>query len=156
KIPIKGMGYKGPFAGQGWDSIWTDMSEIVRPTRDGVYGREYISTLVDVGSKSRFVNLADQESNPSSRTVEIPLPIVFDHLPSNLNSKSIMNSIAGAAARTGTMFIATPDQAGQWLGRKFDESFIPLISTSNLEDYREAIRRARFIELTSCEPPMID
>ena len=44
KIPVKGMGYKGAFGGEGFDGIWTDMSEIVRPTRDGVYGREYIST----------------------------------------------------------------------------------------------------------------
>src|SRR5437867_1163990 len=51
KIPIKGMGYKGSFGGDGFDGIWTDMSEIVRPTRDGVYGREYISTSVDIGSK---------------------------------------------------------------------------------------------------------
>ena len=27
------------------------MSEIVRPTRDGIHGREYISTSVDVGRK---------------------------------------------------------------------------------------------------------
>ena len=26
--------------------MWTDMSEIVRPTRDGIHGREYISTSV--------------------------------------------------------------------------------------------------------------
>ena len=25
KIPIRGMGYKGAFAGPGWDSMWTDM-----------------------------------------------------------------------------------------------------------------------------------
>ncbi len=32
KIPVKGMGYKGAFGGEGFDGIWTDMSEIVRPT----------------------------------------------------------------------------------------------------------------------------
>ena len=31
--------------------MWTDMSEIVRPTRDGIHGREYISTSVDIGRK---------------------------------------------------------------------------------------------------------
>lgn len=155
KILIKGMGYKGAFAGQGWDSMWTDMSEIVRPTRDGVYGREYISTLVDVGRKQRLLDIANQETNPPSRTVEIPLPIIFDHLPSNLNSQNIMNSIAGAAARTGTMFIATPDQAGQWL-EKPDQSFIPLLSTGNLGDNHDFIRRARVIELTHYDTPMID
>ena len=48
-IPIKGQGYRGKFGGEGWDGMWTDMSEIVRPTRDGIHGREYISTSVDLG-----------------------------------------------------------------------------------------------------------
>ena len=51
RIPVSGAGYRGPFSGPGFDSMWTDMSEIVRPTRDGIHGREYISTSVDIGSK---------------------------------------------------------------------------------------------------------
>ena len=51
KIPVSGAGYGGPFVGPGFDAMWTDMSEIVRPTRDGIHGREYISTSVDVGRK---------------------------------------------------------------------------------------------------------
>ncbi len=46
-IPVSGAGYRGKFTGNGFDSMWTDMSEIVRPTRDGIHGREYISTSVD-------------------------------------------------------------------------------------------------------------
>jgi hypothetical protein len=49
RIPISGAGYGGKFAGEGFDGIWLDMSEIVRPTRDGIHGREYISTAVDLG-----------------------------------------------------------------------------------------------------------
>src|SRR5437879_12397962 len=52
KIPVKGMGYKGEFGGEGFDGIWTDMSEIVSHTRDGVYGREYISTCDADGRQS--------------------------------------------------------------------------------------------------------
>ena len=44
KVPVSGAGYTGPFCGPGFDQIWTDMSEIVRPTRDGIHGREYINT----------------------------------------------------------------------------------------------------------------
>ncbi len=51
RIPVSGSGYGGPFSGSGFDSMWTDMSEIVRPTRDGIHGREYINTSVDIGSK---------------------------------------------------------------------------------------------------------
>jgi hypothetical protein len=46
-IPVKGAGYRGKFGGEGWEGMWTDMSEIVRPTRDGIHGREFISTVVD-------------------------------------------------------------------------------------------------------------
>ncbi|HEY4721181.1 MAG TPA: 4Fe-4S dicluster domain-containing protein, partial [Anaerolineae bacterium] len=49
KIPVQGAGYRGAFAGEAFDSMWTDMSEIVRPTRDGIHGREYIATTVDLG-----------------------------------------------------------------------------------------------------------
>ena len=50
-IPVSGAGYRGPFAGEGFDSIWTDMSEIVRPTRDGIHGREYINTMVELSRR---------------------------------------------------------------------------------------------------------
>ena len=127
KIPIKGMGYKGPFAGPGWDSIWTDMSEIVRPTRDGVYGREFISTIVDLGGKKKFLQFPRNDTIPSTRTYEVSLPIIFDHLPSNLNNQSTIESIAGAASRTGTVFIGTPDQATQTTEAN-RKQLIPLLS----------------------------
>ena len=50
QIPVLGQGYRGPFTGPGFDGMWTDMSEIVRPTRDGIHGREYISTGVSLGA----------------------------------------------------------------------------------------------------------
>ena len=60
KIPVSGAGYGGVFAGEGFDSCWTDMSEIVRPTRDGIHGREYISTTVDLGRKPMFLAFDEQ------------------------------------------------------------------------------------------------
>ncbi len=53
KVPVTGAGYRGPFTGPGFDSMWTDMSEIVRPTRDGIHGREYISTSVELGTETQ-------------------------------------------------------------------------------------------------------
>ena len=49
KIPVSGAGYRGPFSGPGVDAMWTVMSVIVRPTRDGIHGRDYISSAIDVG-----------------------------------------------------------------------------------------------------------
>ena len=39
KIPVSGAGYGGPFSGPGFDSMWTDMSEIVQIGRASCRGR---------------------------------------------------------------------------------------------------------------------
>ncbi|MBI2894351.1 MAG: alpha-hydroxy-acid oxidizing protein [Deltaproteobacteria bacterium] len=106
KIPVSGAGYGGPFDGDGFDGIWTDMSEIVRPTRDGIHGREQISTVVGLGRKlgdlcgARF----DEEGNlrseiPSSR--EISIPVLFDLLPFH-QVPAVLASLALAASRLTT------------------------------------------------------
>ncbi len=154
KIPIKGMGYKGAFAGPGWDSMWTDMSEIVRPTRDGVYGREYISALVDLGRKEKFLDFNSPKSTQPSKTVEIALPIILDYLPANLNSAQIVESIAGAASRTGTMFIATTDQIEQ-LSDTRSQCLIPLISPESIGKSNGWIHEATIIELTHYDSSLL-
>jgi hypothetical protein len=150
KIPIKGMGYKGSFAGKGWDSIWTDMSEIVRPTRDGVYGREYISTLVDIGRKRKFLELDDGEISHPSRAIEAPLPIIFDYLPPNLNSHSIIVSIAQASRNVGTYFVAQPKQA-ETLPENVRSRMIPLVSSATIRENQQVIRGAPAIELSTSD-----
>lgn len=155
QIPIKGMGYKGAFAGPGWDSMWTDMSEIVRPTRDGVYGREYISTIVDVGRKQRFLDFFNQKLSNSTSTVEIALPIIFDYLPPNLSNQSILQSVAGAAAKTGTLFIAHPSQLQQLPGPRPQRSIL-MIEPANANQNVGSIVAAQAIELTNYEPGAID
>jgi len=72
KIPVSGAGYRGPFTGPGFDSMWTDMSEIVRPTRDGIHGREYISTAVDLGRKPASLIFERGEGVPPLRVVGVP------------------------------------------------------------------------------------
>ena len=80
KIPVSGAGYRGPFHGPGFDSIWTDMSEIVRPTRDGIHGREYISTSVDIGPKPMRLSFTSDGKlmNQPSRLTELQIPAVLD------------------------------------------------------------------------------
>lgn len=147
KIPVRGMGYKGSFAGRGWDAMWTDMSEIVRPTRDGVYGREYISTLVDLGRKQKVLQFSGSEPSQFSNAIEIPMPIVFDYLPQNLNGRSIMVSIAAAAERAGTFFIHKPGDAIQPSDAQLDK-MIPLLEPSDVSDHEYTIYSAPAIELT--------
>lgn len=80
KIPVSGAGYRGSFHGFGFDSIWTDMSEIVRPTRDGIHGREYISTAVDVGPKPMHLSFSPDGKllTRMPPRMELPIPAVLD------------------------------------------------------------------------------
>jgi hypothetical protein len=124
KIPVKGMGYKGAFSGEGFDGIWTDMSEIVRPTRDGVYGREYISTSVDIGRKPTRVDFGRIDQAPS--TVEVPVPIIFDQLPTG--SWNVRMAVGMASEKLGTLFVAR-DQA---VGGSYGGSMAPIVDENSL------------------------
>lgn len=106
KVPVSGCGYHGPFSGKGFDSMWTDMSEIVRPTRDGIHGREYISTSIDIGRKLPHLTFTDGEMNISPPPlIEIPLPIIFNVVPENFNRGSIFSSFVKAAYKLGTLAV---------------------------------------------------
>jgi ferredoxin len=110
KIPVSGAGYGGPFSGPGFDSMWTDMSEIVRPTRDGIHGREYISTVVDIGRRPPFLKF-DQEGKLLTEplpSIRIPIPIVLDTLPFGDMSLNVWQAMAGAAAELHTLMV-TPE-----------------------------------------------
>ncbi|MGD0229970.1 MAG: glutamate synthase-related protein [Syntrophorhabdales bacterium] len=116
RIPVSGAGYGGPFSGPGFDSMWTDMSEIVRPTRDGIHGREYISTTVDLGRKVKFLNFEKGDGYvPSSipPLVELPLPAIFDLLPFSPPGRLIQQAILGAARSVKTLAVV---RASEWQG----------------------------------------
>jgi ferredoxin len=100
KIPVFGAGYRGRFRGSGFDDIWTDMSEIVRPTRDGIHGREYIATLVDLGRKLPWISDFRRLNLPNS--YEIQIPMLFDTSPLGISSRSIVLPIIRAAHKLGT------------------------------------------------------
>ena len=103
RIPVSGAGYGGPFSGPGFDAMWTDMSEIVRPTRDGIHGREYISTSVDIGRKLAHLSFAEGRLTVSPPPlVECPLPILFDVVPQRWRRGPIVAAVAKAAAEIGS------------------------------------------------------
>jgi len=106
KIPVSGAGYRGKFSGHGFDSMWTDMSEIVRPTRDGIHGREYISTSVDIGRKPGHLSFAGSTlESQLPKLVEIPLPLIFDRMPEKYRIPRIDSHLVAAAVRTGIIAI---------------------------------------------------
>jgi len=109
-IPVSGSGYGGPFSGNGFDSMWTDMSEIVRPTRDGIHGREYINTSVDIGRKLSHLSFHDRDlCAVPPPLLTSPLPIIFDVLPRHWNRGAVLPSILAAASALG-LFTIVPQK----------------------------------------------
>jgi len=134
KIPVSGAGYPGPFSGPGFDSMWTDMSEIVRPTRDGIHGREYISTTVDLGGTPphlEFGENGDLLRDPPP-VISLPLPIIL-RIPSfgTLNERTILGW-AMAARRLETL-IALPQAMVDDGLDEFSQVLIPVVSSKALE-----------------------
>jgi hypothetical protein len=85
--------------------MWTDMSEIVRPTRDGIHGREYISTTVDIGPKPMRLSFAQDGtlvSNPA-HLLEIQLPAILDVPPWRMRQSSLARARAEAAKELKTV-----------------------------------------------------
>ena len=111
RIPVSGAGYGGRFSGPGFDSMWTDMSEIVRPTRDGIHGREYINTGVDIGRKLPHLAFRNGalavEPHP---LVESRLPVIFDLLPSHWRRGPVVEAVLRAAAEVGTLAVTYPEE----------------------------------------------
>jgi ferredoxin len=108
KIPVSGAGYRGPFSGPGFDSMWTDMSEIVRPTRDGIHGREYISTAVDIGRKPAYLTFEDKSFRIDASCLSIQMPLILD-LPSPRHTlPQLGRALREAAVRTDIIALASP------------------------------------------------
>jgi glutamate synthase domain-containing protein 2/Na+-translocating ferredoxin:NAD+ oxidoreductase RNF subunit RnfB len=112
-IPVSGAGYRGLFAGPGFDSMWTDMSEIVRPTRDGIHGREYISTAIELGKRPGWLQFDEQDDLVTEipSFAEIPIPIVFDLPDNKFVTDSIKEAIAATAVGINTFAVASLEDA---------------------------------------------
>ncbi|MBU2549508.1 MAG: hypothetical protein KKB20_13910 [Proteobacteria bacterium] len=148
RIPVSGAGYGGPFSGPGFDSIWTDMSEIVRPTRDGIHGREYISTSVDVGRKPRFVGFDDRGGLTGQRGcfLESPLPFMLGLPEGRRVSRELAASVM-AAARTMDALAVVPHSFVETGPSDRDEWVAPAFGVGDPKPDPAACRRFRMIEV---------
>jgi ferredoxin len=149
KIPVSGAGYGGVFAGEGFDSFWTDMSEIVRPTRDGIHGREYISTSVDLGRKPMFLVFDDKgellfEPPP---LMELPLPVVLAEPPVGSDPQRLRQILTAAARTLGTVaLMARRDISADLLDAA--ACLVPLFPGGRLDLDDPLLSKVRAIELT--------
>jgi glutamate synthase domain-containing protein 2 len=113
KIPVSGAGYRGPFCGPGFDEMWTDMSEIVRPTRDGIHGREYISTVIELGRRPKRLSF-DQAGRMTTEPppfLEIALPVLLDIPRLAFLGEGTRRAMARAARRLQTLAVAEYGEA---------------------------------------------
>ena len=105
-VPVSGAGYRGKFSGHGFDSMWTDMSEIVRPTRDGIHGREYISTSVDIGRKPSYLEFdGEKPASALPAVVNIPMPLIIDMNPPEFSLPQLERFIIETALITDLIAI---------------------------------------------------
>jgi ferredoxin len=147
KVPVTGAGYRGPFTGPGFDSMWTDMSEIVRPTRDGIHGREYISTSVELGRKLNHLTF-DEKGKLLSKihdTIDIPIPIIFDFPKENL-SHNVKVAIVRAAEELNTCIVLSADNITADI-KKYLKNIIPLISHKEIDKHQGLIKSVRMVAL---------
>jgi ferredoxin len=149
KIPVSGAGYGGVFAGEGFDSFWTDMSEIVRPTRDGIHGREYISTSIDLGRKPMFL-VFDESGNllfEPPPLLELPLPVVLAEPPVGSDPQRLRQILAAAAQSLGTVaLMARRDISDDLLGAA--AALVPIFPAGKLDLDDPLLSTVRALELT--------
>jgi len=147
RIPISGAGYGGAFAGPGFDALWLDMSEIVRPTRDGIHGRETISTAIMLGQRLPALQFdaAGRLVSTLPPAVEVPIPVLFDPLPLPTPGTGARVAVVRAAARLGTLALVRP---ADWDDAFADcaPAIAPLLAPGDDPDW-PWVRAARLVEV---------
>ena len=152
KIPVSGAGYGGRFAGDGFDSMWTDMSEIVRPTRDGIHGREYISTVVDIGRRpSRLTFDKGKLVTEFPASIRVPIPILFDLFPFGNLSSAVWRTVASAAAKLETLAIV-PLREVQNL-EEFASNLVPYLGEERVDTGK--FKGSRMVEIADGEDALM-
>jgi len=150
-VPVSGAGYRGPFTGKGFDSMWTDMSEIVRPTRDGIHGREYISTSVDLGRKLSHLAFKSENNLVSKleNLVTLSVPVVFDISEYNLAAE-VKEAIVKAAIELDTCVIIPVDEVIKDF-EKYIKNIIPRMSFAEIDNNVEIIKQTRLVSVDYSE-----
>jgi hypothetical protein len=151
-IPVKGAGYRGPFGGDGWDGMWTDMSEIVRPTRDGIHGREFISTVIDVGARPSFLTFAP-DGKPLAGQVHnfsLPLPTIFDTPPAALLDETLARILSQTAGEIGSLAVLPLSAVLEH--NLSGEHLVPLVRPAELEGLEALPFAPRLVELEGWDP----
>ena len=149
RVPVRGAGYGGAFGGSGWDGMWTDMSEIVRPTRDGIHGRETISTAVTIGRIPRALEFdpAGDLIGPLPPVITLPIPILFDWMPDLAMQPTALRALHSAADTLQTLMLAPTE-----LALRHGGAYVPLVKPQELDRLLEERHRFGLVELDGWDP----
>jgi len=147
-IPVSGAGYRGPFVGAGFDSMWTDMSEIVRPTRDGIHGREYINTCIELSRRPARLRFNSDMSLAVDvgPIFEIPVPILFQQPSFGAPGRNILVAMASAASTLGTMMLVKADDLKADL-KEYAGNIIPRVTRANYPAHSEFLQSCKMVEI---------
>jgi glutamate synthase domain-containing protein 2 len=108
------------------------MSEIVRPTRDGIHGRETISTQVDLGSGLRSLDFDSSGRLVSllDASIQLSLPILLGPLLIPLPGRGALHAMAAAARQLETLALIDPQDYQDDLAQ-FSDWLAPRLSREN-------------------------
>ncbi len=147
-IPVSGAGYRGPFVGKGFDSMWTDMSEIVRPTRDGIHGREYINTGIELSRRPERLSFKQDGSlNVKVKPIyENPIPVLFQQPDISLVSKPVLISILEAAKAINTKVLVNAQDISDDI-MSYSSVIIPIVKKRNFKKYSTLLSQVKMVEI---------
>ncbi len=154
-VPVRGQGYRGRFGGPGFDGMLTDMSEIVRPSRDGIHGRELIGTSVDIGTKPMHLSF-DEEGNLQGKTPNmftIQVPFIFDVPPGDLGTAKLAKVLDSTSQRIDTLACLKAADIVKW--QMDAPNIVPIIPTQAPE-MAELFPKARLVQLDGWDKDAFD
>jgi hypothetical protein len=126
--------------------MWTDMSEIVRPTRDGIHGREYISSSVDIGRKPSYLSLNGNQSIAGlPPLVSLPLPLIID-LSSPAHTLPKLDAVIEQTA-AGTGLIAIMDSSYRPANEAHLENIAFYLGPDSAPVPDAILRKTRLVEI---------
>ncbi len=148
RIPVSGAGYRGMFSGEGFDAMWTDMSEIVRPTRDGIHGREYISTSIELSRKPMRLHFDEKGALAESlvEISEVPIPVLLQPPSFGVISEKEVVAMATAAKKLHTLMLIDAQNFTDAFSA-FDGTMVPRVTVHNYREYVDIICRGEMVEI---------
>jgi len=128
--------------------MWTDMSEIVRPTRDGIHGREYISTSVDLGAKLTELSFDDagRLAVAPPPVHELPVPFVLADPHFGDYSANVYEAFARAAHAMHTLYIIDPAHVTPAL-EPYRPALAPALTATTIAENARLIKGAKLVQL---------